>query len=137
MKFVKFYRTHFYRRQLGDCFRFLATVRTYRLNIVKADWLSKNSKKSRPKELTVLVSKVFKITKVEGNIFCGWGRRSEQKWILSRSSHSDLFQLRSEIFGKTHRKISVLCKSLSSACRCQTLLKRDSCIAFFLWNSSE
>ena len=43
------------------------------------------------KQFTVFVSKIFKITKVEGNIFCGWGRLNEQKRVFSKSSHADVF----------------------------------------------
>ena len=43
------------------------------------------------KHIAVFVSKVFKIAKVEGNIFCGLGQRNEQKRVLSRSSHTELF----------------------------------------------
>ena len=32
-----------------------------------------------PKQFTVFVSKIFKITKVEGNVYSGWGRCNKQK----------------------------------------------------------
>ena len=58
------------------------------------------------KQVTVFVAKIFKITKVEGHIFCGWGRCNKQKRVFSRSSHPDVFckKKRSEVFAKTHRK---------------------------------
>ena len=61
------------------------------------------------KQFTVFFSKIFKITKFEGNILCGRGRRNEQKRIFSRSSYQTCFCKKkcSEIFGKTHRKTSV------------------------------
>ena len=43
------------------------------------------------KQIAMFVSKIFKIAKVEGNIFCGWGRRNELKRVFSRSSHPELF----------------------------------------------
>ena len=50
-------------------------------------------------QFTLFASKIFKRAKVEGNIFCGWGWRNEQKGVFSRSS--------GKIFDKTHRKTPV------------------------------
>ena len=43
------------------------------------------------KQFTMFVSKIFKITKAEGNNFCGWGWRNKQKRVFSKSSHPEVF----------------------------------------------
>ena len=58
------------------------------------------------KQSSVFVSKIFKITKVEGNVFLVEVEVTIKKGVFSRSSHTEVFcqKKRSEILGKTHKK---------------------------------
>ena len=73
--------------------------------------------------ITKIEGNIFKITKVERNIFCGWGLRNEQKRVLSRSSLPEVFWKSSVLKYLIKRTGKHLCRSLSLACRCETLLK--------------
>ena len=75
------------------------------------------------KQFTVFVSKIFKIAKVEGHIFCGWGRRNELKRVFSRSSHRYVFCKKSVLKYWVKLTQKHLCRSLSLACWRETLLK--------------
>ena len=56
------------------------------------------------KQFTVFVSKIFKKTKVEGHIFCGWGRHNKKGYLAEAITQRCLQEKRFETFGKTHRK---------------------------------
>ena len=109
VKFVKFYRLSFLQKTVGrllpissnnsDISLALTTINLLTLFLGPSQWAAR-------KQFTVFVSRIFKITKVEGNIFCGWVRRNERKRAFSRSK-SVLQKQRSEIFGKAHRKTPV------------------------------
>ena len=72
----------------------------------------------------MFVSKMFKITKVEGHIFCGFGRRNKQKMVFSRSSHPEVFCQKSVLKYLVKLTGRHLCRGLSLACRRETLLKK-------------
>ena len=74
-------------------------------------------------KITKIEGNIFKITKVEGNIFCGWGLRNEQKRVFSRSSLPEVFWKSSFLKYLMKRTGKHLRRSLSLACRCETLLK--------------
>ena len=61
------------------------------------------------KQLSVFVSKIFIIIKVEGNVFLAEVDATNKKSVFSRRSHAKVFsqKKRSEIFAKTRRKTSV------------------------------
>ena len=61
------------------------------------------------------VSKIFKITMVKGNIFCGWGRRNGQKRLFGRSSHPEMFCKKSVLKYLVNLTGKHLCRSLSLA----------------------
>ena len=63
---------------------------------------------------------MFKITKIEENIFCDWGRRNGKKRVFSWSSFTKKSVLKYlvKLIGKN------LCRSLSLACRHETFLKK-------------
>ena len=81
-------------------------------------------KRAVRKQFTVFFLNIFKITKVEGNIFCGWGRRKEQKKVFSRSSDPDVFCKNSILKYLVQLKGKHLGRSLSLACSRETFLKK-------------
>ena len=78
-KFVKFYRISFLQKAAGRLFLISHNISDMSLallatNQLSYSWLSVQDLSFR-KQFTVFDSKIFKITKVEGNISFGWGRR--------------------------------------------------------------
>ena len=84
------------------------------------------------KQFTVFFSKIFKITKFEGNILCGRGRRNEQKRIFSRSSHQTCFAKKSVLKYVVKLTGKHLCRSLFQPLGVKVHLKKDSCIGVLL-----
>ena len=83
------------------------------------------------KQFTVFFSKIFKITKFEGNILCGRGRRNEQKRIFSRSSQTG-FAKKSVLKYLVKLTGKHLCRNLFQPLGVKVHLKKDSCIGVFL-----
>ena len=78
------------------------------------------------KQFTAFSTKTFKITKVEGNIFYGWGWHNEQMRVFSRSSHPEVFCKKSVLKYSAKLTGKQLCRSLSLACWRETLLKKET-----------
>ena len=77
------------------------------------------------KQFTVFVSKIFKITKVEGNVFSGSGRRNEQKkGYLGDADKQRCFAKKSILKYLVKLTGKLLCWSLSLACIRETFLKK-------------
>ena len=104
-KFVKFYRILFGQKKAERLLPISSNISHISLALLAINQLSHSwlgpLQRAVCKQFTMFVSKMFKITKVEGNNFCGWGRRNEQKRVFSRRV------TRSEILGKTHKKTPV------------------------------
>ena len=68
------------------------------------------------KQFTVLVSKIFEISKVEGNTFFV-AEVNKQKRVFSRSSHPEVFCKKNVLKYLVKLTGKRLCRSLSLACR--------------------
>ena len=104
----------FHRASLVAAFVISETESKNEKNIFTWTYSPENSSEDPPrravrKQLTVFFSNLFKITKVEGSVCAGRGRRNEQKRgylaeIVTQRCFANKTKNLSEIFGKTHRK---------------------------------
>ena len=102
VKFVKFYTISFLQEAAGR----LLPIAVLAINQILTVCLGPPQWAAR-RQFTVFVSKIFKITKVEGNVFYGWGRRNEEK--------------------KRYLAVAVTkrcCAGVSLACRRESFLKK-------------
>ena len=138
VKFMKSYRISFLQKTPAIASDFQHHFGHITSSINTKLSLSRSSTKSYiPKQFTVFVSKIFKITKVEGNIFCGWGQRNEKNRVFSRSSHPQVFCKNNVLKYLVKLTGKHLCRSFSLACKCETLVKKRLLLDVFLSNSSE
>ena len=140
VKFVKFYRILFLQKTAGRLLSISCNISDISLALLTINQLS-NSWLGPPeravcKHFTVFVSKVFKTTKVEGNIFVAVVSLTNKKMYLAEAVTQRVLQksVREYLVKLTGKH---LYRSLSLACMRETLVKRDSYIGAFLKNSSE
>ena len=83
----------------------------------------RNSQRAVRKQFTVLISKIFKVTKAEKTHFViEVDVLNKNVYLVEVVTQMGFAKKRIKIFGTTHKKTPV--RSLSLACRSETLLKK-------------
>ena len=111
VKLVKFYRISIVQKKAGQLLPISSNIWEILLARLAINQFSR-SLLGPPlgairKQFTMFVSKIFKITKVEGNNFCGWVWRNKKGYLAKAATQRCFAKKRSERFGKPHRKTPV------------------------------
>ena len=141
VKFKKFYRISFLQKTAGWLLPISSNILDISLALLAINQHIKSQltvclgppQRAVRKQFTVFVSKIFEITKVEGNVFfLAQVNATSKKGLFSRSSHAEVFCKKNALKYLVKLTGKHLCRNLSLVCRRETLLKRDFCIVVFL-----